>query len=179
MQGFARTRISARRTSHPPRHQSRQHSSHYRWHLQTRYFFPFSLHSNLFLADFGVAAQLTSTMPKRRTVIGSPYWMAPEVVASESEYNEKADIWSLAITAMELALGDPPNSDVPPMRAIFVIHTRPTPLLPNPERWSKDFHNFLAGLFELIWLLQLIVDAQFALSRILSSGRLQVSCSNM
>src|SRR3954466_125306 len=110
-------------------------------------------------ADFGVAAQLTSTVPKRRTVIGSPYWMAPEVVASESEYNEKADIWSLAITgslarlvktvcsrsscsAIELALGDPPNSDVAPMRvcvvsivtasslgmqAIFVIHTRPTP----------------------------------------------------
>jgi len=68
--------------------------------------------------------------------------MAPEVLQSE-EYDGKADIWSLGITAIELAVGAPPHSDVHPMRAIFMIPTTPPPVLPDPEMWSADFHDFL------------------------------------
>lgn len=94
------------------------------------------------LADFGVSAELTTTMAKRKTVIGTPYWMAPEVLQS-TDYNGKADVWSLAITAIELAVGEPPHSNVHPMRAIFLIPTSEPPTLPNPEKWSKDFNDFL------------------------------------
>eukprot|EP00457_Paulinella_chromatophora_P005908 gb/GEZN01005926.1/.p1 GENE.gb/GEZN01005926.1/~~gb/GEZN01005926.1/.p1 ORF type:complete len:467 (+),score=87.63 gb/GEZN01005926.1/:210-1610(+) len=94
------------------------------------------------LADFGVSAELTTTMAKRKTVIGTPYWMAPEVLQS-TEYNGKADIWSLAITAIEMAVGEPPHSNVHPMRAIFMIPTSDPPTLPNPEKWGADFNNFL------------------------------------
>jgi hypothetical protein len=94
------------------------------------------------LADFGVSAELTTTMAKRKTVIGTPYWMAPEVLQS-TEYNGKADIWSLAITAIELAVGEPPHSNVHPMRAIFMIPTSEPPTLPDPTKWSKDFNDFL------------------------------------
>lgn len=94
------------------------------------------------LADFGVSAELTSTLAKRKTVIGTPYWMAPEVLQS-AEYNGKADIWSLAITAFELAVGEPPHSNVHPMRAIFLIPTSDPPTLPNPEKWSEDFKDFM------------------------------------
>lgn len=95
------------------------------------------------LADFGVSAQLTATMDRRKTMIGTPYWMAPEVLQSQS-YDEKADIWSLGITAMEMALGDPPHSEVHPMRAIFLIPNQPAPTLPDDEPWSTDFRSFLA-----------------------------------
>jgi len=94
------------------------------------------------LADFGVSAELTTTMAKRVTVIGTPYWMAPEVLQS-SAYNGKADVWSLAITAIELAVGEPPHSNIHPMRAIFLIPNSDSPTLPNPENWSADFHDFL------------------------------------
>ena len=94
------------------------------------------------LADFGVSAELATTVSKRKTVIGTPYWMAPEVLQSQ-EYNGKADIWSLAITAIELAVGEPPHSNVHPMRAIFMIPNSDPPTLPEPERWSADFHDFI------------------------------------
>ena len=94
------------------------------------------------LADFGVSAELATTVSKRKTVIGTPYWMAPEVLQSQ-EYNGKADIWSLAITAIELAVGEPPHSNVHPMRAIFMIPNSDPPTLPEPERWSPDFHSFI------------------------------------
>ncbi|CEO99960.1 non-specific serine/threonine protein kinase [Plasmodiophora brassicae] len=95
------------------------------------------------LADFGVSVQLTNTVSKRKTVIGTPYWMAPEVL-KETQYDFKADIWSLGITAMEMALGAPPHSNVHPMRAIFLIPTKPPPTLPIPENWSPEFNDFLA-----------------------------------
>lgn len=94
------------------------------------------------LADFGVSAELTNTMAKRKTVIGTPYWMAPEVLQSLA-YDGKADIWSLAITAIEMAVGEPPHASIHPMRAIFLIPTSPPPTLPDPEEWSDEFHDFI------------------------------------
>jgi len=95
------------------------------------------------LADFGVSAQLTTMGAKRKTVIGTPYWMAPEVLRS-SAYDFKADIWSIGITAIELAVGEPPHANVHPMRAIFMIPNSPAPKLPDPQNWSKDFNDFLS-----------------------------------
>jgi len=93
------------------------------------------------LANFAISQELTA-LPKRVTVIGIPYWMAPEVLQSK-EYDGKADIWSLAITAIELAVGEPPHSNMHPMRAIFMIFTSEPPTLPDPSKWSKDFNDFL------------------------------------
>jgi len=95
------------------------------------------------LADFGVSAELTHTLARRNTAIGTPYWMAPEVLKSTA-YDAKSDIWSLGITAYELAVGEPPHADVHPMRVIFIIPSAPPPTLPEPHRWSREFHDFLA-----------------------------------
>jgi hypothetical protein len=95
------------------------------------------------LADFGVSAQISSTMSRRHTVIGTPFWMAPEVI-QEASYDHLADVWSLGITAIELAEARPPYSDVHPLRAIFVIPTRPPPTLAEPDKWSPEFHDFVA-----------------------------------
>jgi serine/threonine-protein kinase 24/25/MST4 len=94
-------------------------------------------------ADFGVSAQLTDTINKRRTVIGTPYWMAPEVL-SENAYDTRADIWSLGITMIEMAVGEPPLSKVHPMRAIFMIPMKPAPTLPTTGDYSDTFRDFVA-----------------------------------
>jgi len=94
------------------------------------------------LADFGVSGQLSDTMAKRHTAIGTPFWMAPEVIG-ELGYDYKADIWSLGITVIEMAEGRPPYSDMHPMRVIFVIPSRPPPTMTNPEQWSPELNDFV------------------------------------
>uniref|UniRef100_A0A8C5E0X2 non-specific serine/threonine protein kinase n=1 Tax=Gouania willdenowi TaxID=441366 RepID=A0A8C5E0X2_GOUWI len=85
----------------------------------------------------------TDTMAKRNTVIGTPFWMAPEVI-QEIGYNCVADVWSLGITALEMAEGKPPYADIHPMRAIFMIPTNPPPTFRNPELWSEAFIDFIS-----------------------------------
>ncbi|KAL3032989.1 hypothetical protein AAZX31_02G112900 [Glycine max] len=95
------------------------------------------------LGDFGVAAQLTRTMSKRNTFIGTPHWMAPEVI-QESRYDGKVDVWALGVSAIEMAEGVPPRSSVHPMRVLFMISIEPAPMLEDKEKWSLYFHDFVA-----------------------------------
>jgi len=97
---------------------------------------------NVKLADFGVSAELSNTLNKRKTVVGSPYWMAPEVIR-ESHYDGRADVWSLGITAIEMAEGAPPHANLHPLRAIFVIPTKPAPTLADPDNWSPEMLDFI------------------------------------
>ncbi|OMJ92079.1 hypothetical protein SteCoe_5286 [Stentor coeruleus] len=94
------------------------------------------------LADFGVSAQLANTLSKKDTVIGTPYWMSPEVI-SRSLYNKKTDIWSLGITAIEMAEGEPPYSHIHPVRAMFAIQKSPAQGLTEPHKWSNEFNDFV------------------------------------
>lgn len=94
------------------------------------------------LADFGVSADLTNTLRKCKTVVGSPYYMSPEVI-KESHYDGRADVWSLGITAIEMAEGRPPHANLHAMRAIFVIPTKPAPSLEDLDAWSPEMVDFI------------------------------------
>ncbi|XP_039745291.1 serine/threonine-protein kinase mig-15 isoform X4 [Pararge aegeria] len=98
------------------------------------------------LVDFGVSAQLDRTIGRRNTFIGTPYWMAPEVIACdenpEATYDNRSDLWSLGITALEMAESQPPLCDLHPMRALFLIPRNPPPRLKS-KKWAKKFHGFI------------------------------------
>ncbi|EGG19318.1 STE20 family protein kinase [Cavenderia fasciculata] len=93
------------------------------------------------IADFGVSSQIISTFCKG-SIAGTPYWMAPEIL-KEDKYSNKVDIWSLGITAIEMAEGEPPYSDINPIKAMYMMPRRPPPTLKEPKRWSKEFINFI------------------------------------
>jgi len=99
------------------------------------------------LADFGVSAQITATLGKRKSFIGTPYWMAPEVAAVERKggYNHLCDIWAVGITAIELAELQPPMFDLHPMRALFLMSKSgyKPPTLKDKSKWSSSFHAFV------------------------------------
>uniref|UniRef100_A0A8B9EZ53 Mitogen-activated protein kinase kinase kinase kinase n=1 Tax=Amazona collaria TaxID=241587 RepID=A0A8B9EZ53_9PSIT len=105
------------------------------------------MHRDIKVTDFGVSAQITATIAKRKSFIGTPYWMAPEVAAVERKggYNQLCDLWAVGITAIELAELQPPMFDLHPMRALFLMtksNFQP-PKLKDKMKWSNSFHHFV------------------------------------
>ncbi|XP_054867953.1 mitogen-activated protein kinase kinase kinase kinase 5-like isoform X1 [Amphiprion ocellaris] len=102
------------------------------------------------LADFGISAQITATLSRRMSFIGTPYWMAPEVAAVEIKggYNELCDVWSVGITAIELAELQPPMFDVHPLRVLFLMSKSgyQPPKLKDKSKWSSMFYNFVKAM---------------------------------
>jgi len=99
------------------------------------------------ITDFGVS-KIQEKDTKMQTVVGSPYWMAPEVISIGS-YDNLADVWSLGVTCIEMAEGGPPRGDQHPMRVLRMIPTLPPPALKEPQKWSKDFHDFLGKCLQV------------------------------
>ncbi|NXC44610.1 SLK kinase, partial [Penelope pileata] len=112
----------------------------------------FTLDGDIKLADFGVSAKNTRTIQRRDSFIGTPYWMAPEVVMCETSkdrpYDYKADIWSLGITLIEMAQIEPPHHELNPMRVLLKIAKSDPPTLAQPSKWSSDFKDFLKKCLE-------------------------------
>ncbi|XP_023402522.1 STE20-like serine/threonine-protein kinase isoform X1 [Loxodonta africana] len=112
----------------------------------------FTLDGDIKLADFGVSAKNTRTIQRRDSFIGTPYWMAPEVVMCETSkdrpYDYKADVWSLGITLIEMAEIEPPHHELNPMRVLLKIAKSEPPALAQPSRWSSNFKDFLKKCLE-------------------------------
>merc|ERR1711916_29788 len=100
------------------------------------------------IADFGYAAELNKRKNKRNTIVGTPYWMAPELIRG-TEYSTGVDLWSTGIMVMELAEGDPPYMEYPPMRVLFLITTKGIPPLKEASKWSADMNDCLSKLLVL------------------------------
>ncbi|KAG2178320.1 hypothetical protein INT44_001470 [Umbelopsis vinacea] len=101
----------------------------------------FNARGEVKLADFGHCAQLSAQQPKRNSVVGTPYWMAPEVIKG-LDYDAKADIWSLGVLLIEMMEGNPPYVEYPPLRALFLIASNGLPPLKEDSRWSENFLDF-------------------------------------
>lgn len=99
------------------------------------------------LADFGYAAQLTQARKMRNSVVGTPYWMAPELIRG-NHYSQKVDIWSLGIMTREMAEGEPPYLEFPPLRALFLLTTQGVPPIRDPHKYSKEYHDFVGLCLE-------------------------------
>ncbi|KAF7664706.1 hypothetical protein LDENG_00168770 [Lucifuga dentata] len=131
----------------------------------------FTLDGEVKLADFGVSAKNTKTLQRRDSFIGTPYWMAPEVVMCETSkdrpYDYKADIWSLGVTLIELAQIEPPNHEMNPMRVLLKIAKSDPPSLMQPSRWSPEFSDFLKHCLDKN------VDNRWNASQLLQNSSLQ------
>ncbi|XP_006831380.1 PREDICTED: STE20-like serine/threonine-protein kinase isoform X2 [Chrysochloris asiatica] len=125
----------------------------------------FTLDGDIKLADFGVSAKNTRTIQRRDSFIGTPYWMAPEVVMCETSkdrpYDYKADVWSLGVTLIEMAEIEPPHHELNPMRVLLKIAKSEPPTLAQPSRWSSNFKDFLKKCLEKN------VDARWTTSQLL------------
>lgn len=109
------------------------------------------------LCDFGLSQNIKSTLGKRGTCIGSPYWMAPEVVkgsgnSDDEAYGSRADVWAVGITAIELGDGHPPFNDMHPTRAMFQILRNPPPTLYRPANWTQNYNDFIAEYAKVLIL---------------------------
>lgn len=123
------------------------------------------------VADFGFAINLTAEQVKRTSVVGTPYWMAPELIRG-LEYDFKVDIWSLGITAIEMAEGEPPLLNEPPLRALLLITTNKSPTLNTSKlRWSQEFNHFLAQC------LQKDADKRATADQLLLHPFIQLACT--
>lgn len=99
------------------------------------------------ITDFGISSRLANANDKMKTLIGTPYWLAPEMITSEA-YTNKVDLWAAGITAIELAEGQPPHFEMNPQAVIFHIAKQPPPRLKREERWSEEFIQFLSGCLQ-------------------------------
>ncbi|GCB63033.1 hypothetical protein scyTo_0011555 [Scyliorhinus torazame] len=140
------------------------------------FYFGNSLWSSSLPADFGVSAKNTHTIQRRASFIGTPYWMAPEVVRCETSkdapYDHKADVWSLGITLIELAEMEPPHHELNPMRVLLKITKAPPPTLSHPSRWSPDFKDFLRKALDKN------VDARWCIQQLLQHPFVTAVASN-